>query len=154
MYHLLLFLHMLSAAILLGTILGVAFFMIRATATRSSTRVAHIAGSVLSVDIYLTFPALVVLPVTGVLLSRVAGFAMTDGWLMLSSVLFAVVVAFWIPLTLFLLRMRELAEDTRDARKPISAGFLKFYRLWWLFGVPAFFFTLLIMWLMILKPEF
>ena len=152
MYNVLMFLHFLSSAIFLGTGFGIAFFLARATATRSSTRAAHIAGSVLSMELFLTMPSIVILAITGFILAGLGGYSFVDGWLLLSLVVFVMVVVLWVPVVLAQVQMRNLAEDTRDARKPLSKDYLKYHRISLLCGVPAFLGVLLIMWVMILKP--
>jgi uncharacterized membrane protein len=50
-------------------------------------------------------------------------------------------------------RMRNLARTSAASGAPLPAEYHRLFRLWFLFGFPAFGAVLLIFWLMIAKPE-
>jgi uncharacterized membrane protein len=49
-------------------------------------------------------------------------------------------------------RMRDLARAAVAANAPLPAGYHRLYRLWLLFGIPAFTSVVAIVWLMVAKP--
>ena len=68
-YFLLKFLHVIGASVLLGTGAGIAFFMLLAHLRGNSTGVAEVARIVVIADFVFTATAVVVQPITGVLLA-------------------------------------------------------------------------------------
>ena len=65
--------HILSATLLFGTGLGTAFFMWRAHLSGDSRAIAVTAGNVVLADFLFTTPAVIVQPVTGILLALEIG---------------------------------------------------------------------------------
>ena len=59
--------------------------------------IAHTAGVVVIADTVFTATAVVVQPITGVLLAQSVGWALTEGWIVLSVILYLVIGAFWLP---------------------------------------------------------
>lgn len=53
--------------------------------------------------------AVVVQPITGLLLARQTGLPLTEGWLIASLALYVVAGLFWVPVIFFQIRMRNLA---------------------------------------------
>jgi uncharacterized membrane protein len=70
------YLHVIGAAVLLGTGAGIAFFMLMAHLTGSAVIVAGVARIVVVADFLFTATAVIAQPVTGVLLARTAGYSL------------------------------------------------------------------------------
>lgn len=148
----LLFVHVIGAAVLLGTGAGIAFFMVIAHRSRDPALIAHVAGIVVLADWVFIATAAALQPVTGILLARATGWPLTEGWVALSLGLYAMVGAFWLPVVWMQARMRRLAEAARDAGTPLPRAYHRLYSLWFAFGFPAFAGVLAILWLMLTKP--
>src|SRR5581483_12161144 len=84
LYFLLKFLHVIGAAVLLGTGAGIAFFMLAAHRTGEPSTVAAVARIVVIADFLFTATAVVAQPVTGLLLAWNVGYSLLDGWIALS----------------------------------------------------------------------
>jgi uncharacterized membrane protein len=95
----------------------------------------------------------VVQPITGVLLTWEVGYALGDGWIVLSVLLYAVTGAFWLPVVWMQMRMRDLAAAAARDGQPLPADYHRLFRLWFAFGFPAFAAVLAIFWLMIARPQ-
>jgi uncharacterized membrane protein len=149
---LLLWLHVIGATVLLGTGIGIAFFMVMAHRTRDPALIAHVAGTVVVADFVFTATAVVLQPVTGAALAVLIGWTLADRWLLLSLVLYAVTGLFWLPVVVMQIRMRDLAREAAKAGLPLPATYNKLFRVWFAFGFPAFAAVLAIVWLMIAKP--
>ena len=80
-YFILKFLHVIGAAVLLGTGAGIAFFMLMAHRTGDAATVAATARIVVIADYLFTATAVVAQPITGVLLAREVGYPLTEGWI-------------------------------------------------------------------------
>jgi uncharacterized membrane protein len=153
-FQLLQFLHVIGAAVLLGTGAGIAFFMLRAHFTGDAAVVAGVARIVVTADFVFTATAVVAQPVTGYLLARFLGYPVLDGWIALSLVLYGVTGAFWIPVVFMQIRMRDLAEAARRSGTALPAEYHRLFWRWFAFGFPAFAAVLGILWLMTSRPVF
>ena len=152
-YFILKFLHVIGAAVLLGTGAGIAFFMLMAHRTGNAATVAATARIVVVADYLFTATAVVAQPVTGLLLVRAVGYDLAEGWIIASIALYLFTGAFWLPVVWMQSRMRDLASAAAGAGEPLPAAYHRLYRLWFAFGFPAFFAVLGIFWLMIVRPE-
>jgi uncharacterized membrane protein len=103
------YLHVIGAAVLLGTGAGIAFFMLLAHRTGDAKVIAGVARIVVIADFLFTATAVVAQPITGVALAWVVGYSLWDGWIVLSIALYLVTGAFWLPVVWMQMRMRELA---------------------------------------------
>ena len=153
-YVLLKYLHVIGAAVLLGTGAGIAFFMLMAHRTGDAATIAATARTVVLADFLFTATAVVAQPVTGLLLAREIGYPLGEGWIVASIALYFVTGAFWLPVVWMQARMRDLAAQAAAAGGPLPERYHRLYRLWFAFGFPAFFAVLAIFWLMIARPEF
>jgi uncharacterized membrane protein len=151
-YDLIKFLHVIGATVILGTGAGIAFFMLAAHLSRDAVFIARTATLVVLADFIFTATAIALQPVTGYLLMRETGTPVTEGWLVVSLVLYAVAGLFWLPVVWMQIRMRDIASAAASAGKPLSGEYHRLFRLWFLFGFPGFGSVLAILWLMIAKP--
>ena len=152
-YYILKFLHVIGAAVLLGTGAGIAFFMLLAHKSGDVRVIAGVARIVVIADYLFTATAVVAQPVTGLLLARTAGYSLTEGWIALSIALYLVTGAFWLPVVWMQSRMRSLARDAAAAGTALPPLYHRLFRWWFAFGFPAFTAVLAIFWLMIARPE-
>jgi uncharacterized membrane protein len=151
-YFILKYLHLIGAAVLLGTGAGIAFFMLMAHFTGKPVVVAGVARIVVIADFLFTATAVVMQPVTGVALAWEAGHSLTDGWIVLSIILYLVTGAFWLPVVWMQMRMRDLAQEAAANGAPLPERYHRLFWLWFAFGFPAFAAVLAIFWLMMTRP--
>lgn len=146
--------HILSGAVLFGTGAGIAFFMLRAHATRDPATVAAVARIVVLADYVFTATAVVVQPITGLLLIHVQGYSLTEPWLVAAYGLYLLTGVCWLPVVWLQLRMKRLAVTAAAHGQPLPPQYDQCFRLWFILGWPAFAAVLGIYWLMIAKPVF
>ena len=151
-YLLLKFLHVIGAAVLLGTGAGIAFFMLMAHRTGNVAVIAGTARIVVIADSVFTASAVVLQPMTGALLALEAGYPIFEGWIFWSLLLYLVTGGFWLPVVWMQMRMRDLADEAVAAGTALPQEYYKLFRQWFTFGFPAFGAVLAIVWLMIAKP--
>jgi uncharacterized membrane protein len=151
-YLVLKYAHVVGAAVILGTGAGIAFFMLMAHRTGDAGFVARTAGIVVTADLVFTATAVVVQPMTGLLLAREAGFALSQAWLAASLALFVVAGLFWLPVVWIQTRLRDLARAAHAAGAPLPPDYQRLFRIWFAFGFPGFGAVMAIIWLMIAKP--
>ncbi|TIM16306.1 MAG: DUF2269 family protein [Mesorhizobium sp.] len=141
-YFILKFLHVVGAAVLLGTGAGIAFFMLLAHRTANSATIAAVARV-----------AVIAQPVTGAFLAWHSGYSLTEGWIVLSILLYLITGLFWLPVVWMQIEMRNLAMQAAAAKQPPPQRYNTLFRLWFAFGFPAFAAVLAIFWLMISRPS-
>jgi uncharacterized membrane protein len=146
-------LHIVGATVLLGTGAGIAFFMAMAHRTADPRLIAHTAGVVVVADAAFTATAVMLQPITGAALARIAGYPLFSGWVGASLALYVSVGVFWLPVVWMQLRMRDLARQAAAEGTGLPASYRRLWRLWLACGVPAFGGVLAIIWLMTAKPE-
>jgi len=147
--------HILSATVLFGTGLGIAFFCW--FGCRSALRRGEIAvlRSVLRLtviaDAWLTAPAVVFQAVSGWVLMRVLGWPLTSPWALAAIALFMLVGACWLPVVAIQVRLwREArAAASIDA---LPDSFHRRFKIWFALGVPAFAGIVVLFYLMAAKP--
>ena len=147
-------LHIVGATVLLGTGAGIAYFVVQANRSGNTVIVAHTASAVVVADYVFTASAVVLQPVTGVLLALQIGWPLTQGWIVLTIALYAFTGLCWLPVVWIQRRMRDLARQAVERSEPLPHQYHVLYRSWFLLGFPAFFSVLCIVWLMVARPAF
>jgi uncharacterized membrane protein len=146
------FVHILGAAVLFGTGLGIAFFMWMAHRTRDSGVVAATARIVVIADTVFTATAVIVQPVTGYGLMLALGLPVAEPWIVASLALYVLVGLCWLPVVWIQLRMRSLAAAAARYELPLPPRYHRLFRVWFWLGWPAFIGVIAIFALMIWKP--
>ncbi|MCH9806356.1 MAG: DUF2269 domain-containing protein [Alphaproteobacteria bacterium] len=151
--ELLRWLHIIGASVLLGTGAGIAFFMLMAHRTNDARIIAHTASTVVIADWVFTSSAVFLQPITGALLATAVGWDWSEGWIVLSLILYVVTGAFWIPVVVIQQKLRDLAVTAMQSGEPLPARYYSLFRIWFVCGFPAFAAVLTILWLMIARPQ-
>ena len=153
LYLALKYLHIIGAAVLLGTGSGIAFFMLAAHLEGKPTVIAGVARIVVIADFIFTATAVVAQPITGSLLALQAGYSLYEGWIIWSIVLYLFTGAFWLPVVWMQIRLRDLATKAAASGTPLADEYHRIFWHWCAFGVPAFVAVAIIFWLMIARPQ-
>ena len=150
-YLLVKWLHVLSAAVLLGTGLGIAFFKWQADKQDVHAQAAVMRTVVLA-DWLFTAPAVVMQLVTGMALALMAGYPLQRGWVLWALLLYGLAGACWLPVLWLQWRMRDLAVAAAESGSELPLRYARYRRLWIFLGVPAFSAVIAIYYLMVFKP--
>ena len=129
--------HLISAAVLLGTGAGIAFFMQRALLRALSGDLAgarQIAADVVLADWLFTTTAIIVQPVTGVALMWILGMSWHSLWFLSVAGLYLAIGACWLPVVYVQLAIRRELDQSAPDMTRID----RLYRIWFWLGVPAF----------------
>ncbi|RZJ85475.1 MAG: DUF2269 domain-containing protein, partial [Brevundimonas sp.] len=97
LYVLLKIVHILSGAVLFGTGAGIAFFMLRAHATKDAKTVAEVGRIVVLADFVFTATAVVIQPISGLALIHLQGWSLTSSWLLAAYGLYVLIGVCWLP---------------------------------------------------------
>ena len=153
LYFALKYLHIMGAAVLIGTGAGIAFFMLAAHLDGKPVVIAGVARIVVIADFVFTATAVVVQPITGVLLALQAGFPLSEGWIVWSIALYILIGALWLPVVWMQMRLRDLAAEAAANGTQLPDRYHRIFWNWCAFGVPAFAAIAIILWLMVAKPQ-
>jgi uncharacterized membrane protein len=153
LYFVLKYLHIISAAVLLGTGAGIAFFMLAAHLGKNPVVIAGVARIVVIADFIFTATAIIAQPITGTLLALNVGYSLWEGWIVWSIVLYLITGALWLPVVRMQMRLRDLASKAATEGTVLPRQYHRSFWLWFAFGVPAFVSVAIIFWLMIAKPQ-
>ena len=144
--------HVLSSTLLLGTGLGIAFFMWVAHLRGDVRVIAATARTVVIADACFTAPAVVVQLASGLWLTRIMGIPLTHYWIKLALILFVVVGCCWLPVLWLQIKARDLAVDAVQRGGALPPAYYRAMRWWFWLGWPAFISVVVIFWLMVMKP--
>jgi uncharacterized membrane protein len=154
LYFIVKYLHVLGAIVILGTGTGIAFFMLMAHRSGDPAFIARTATTVVIADMLFTLTAVVLQPVSGGLLMMLSATTLSERWLVTSLGLYAVAGLFWVPVIFMQIEMRNLAQTAASQHQPLPPRYFVLFRRWFLFGIPGFGSVMIILWLMIAKPQF
>lgn len=146
-------LHVLSAAVLFGTGMGIAFFQFATWGSRDVAMFASVARLTVIADWLFTATAVVAQPITGIMLIQMADYAWDLPWLLWSYALYLVAGLFWLPVVWMQMRIAKLAAQARDEGRPLPLEVHRLMRIWFWCGWPAFAAVVGAYWLMIAKPS-
>ena len=144
--------HILSSTLLMGTGLGIAFFMWMAHRRGDVRVIAATTRTVVIADACFTAPAVVAQLVTGIWLTRILGMPLDHFWVKLALMLFVLVGLCWLPVLWLQIRARDLATQALGQNQPLPAAYHRIMRWWFWLGWPAFISVIAIFWLMVMKP--
>jgi uncharacterized membrane protein len=148
------YLHVLGAIVVLGTGLGIAYFMLMAHRSGDAAFVARTAEVAVIADWIFTATAVAAQPLTGFELMRMTGISPMRGWIAVSLVLYGVAGAAWVPVVGIQIGLRDLAREAVRSGVPLPERYRELFRTWMLLGIPGFASVLAIVWLMVAKPTF
>lgn len=146
-------LHILSSTFLFGTGIGSAFYLLFATISRDVRAIAVVTRIVVLADWLFTSTTVIIQPLTGYILIRLAGFPMNSRWIVWSVILYVIAVACWLPVLWLQMRMKQLSRSAADSNAPLPEAYWRYFKYWVLLGIPAFFAFVAIFYLMVAKPS-
>ena len=145
-------LHILSATVLFGTGLGIAYFKWTTDRSGDVRAIRVVNERVVIADWLFTTPAIIVQPITGIALAMEAGYPLFHGWLGISLLLYLAAGTCWIPVVWLQYRMRALARESDAAGVALDRRYRNCARLWFWLGVPAFLALIVVLYLMVARP--
>jgi uncharacterized membrane protein len=144
--------HLLSATVLFGTGLGIAFFFLMGMRSGDPAGSYFAARTTMIADMIFTLTAGIVQPLTGFGLIHMAGLDPMAPWLMGTYGLYAVALACWLPVVWLQLQMRDLLGAKVRGEAIDEVRLKRYFRIWFALGWPAFIGLVGVFWLMIAKP--
>jgi uncharacterized membrane protein len=145
--------HIISATILFGTGLGIAFFMFRSRFTGDLREKFFALRTTVLADYLFTAPAAIIQPSTGVWLIWGGGFDGTELWLSLTYILYGLAALCWLPVVWIQIRLKQIVATCLSSGEPLPQHYHRLFGIWFLLGWPAFIGLVVIFCLMVVKPS-
>jgi uncharacterized membrane protein len=145
-------LHILSATVLFGTGLGIAFFFWSARQSDDHARL-FAARTTVRADFLFTLPAVILQPFTGAWLVADGGIDLRASWIVISLGLYILAGLCWVPVVWFQIKMKRMLESKIAGGPFDGRAYERLRRMWFLLGWPAFLGVIAILWLMVAKPD-
>jgi uncharacterized membrane protein len=131
------FIHVLTAAAMFGTWLGIAGFMLLAYRSGNPSVVALVAQFAVRIELFVVAAALTLQPVAGFPLAWAIGLSpLNEFWIDVALVLYAAVVVAWLVSLRIEIRLRNMARQAALGRGTIADDYPRLLRIW--FALAAF----------------
>ena len=151
-YLLLKWIHILSSVAMVGVGFGSAFYLFFVNRTRNVAAIAEVSRLVVRADYWFTTPAMIIQPATGLWMVSIAGYSLTDAWLLGTFAMFILAGASWLPVVWIQIKMAKMAEVAANNKIDLPLQYWRFARLWTTLGLIAFPAMITIYGLMVFKP--
>lgn len=152
MYQIVKTLHILGAAVLFGTGIGIAFFMYASHFAKNLHEKYFAARMTVLADFIFTTPAVILQPLSGLWLVFSGGYGAHDLWLSVSYGLYALAGLCWLPVVWIQWQLRGMLKTAIDMQSDLPARYHRLFRIWFVLGWPAFIALVVIFALMVAKP--
>jgi len=131
------FVHLLAAAAMFGTWLGIAGFMLLAYRSGNPSVVALVAQFVVRIELFVVAAAIALQPISGFPLAWAIGLTpLNEFWIDVSLVLYIAVVAVWLVSLRIEIRLRNMARQAALGRGTLADNYPRLFRIW--FALAAF----------------
>lgn len=151
-YLILKWVHIMSSVLLVGTGFGSAFYLYFIHRTDNPHAIAEVIRLVVRADFWFTTPAVIMQPLTGFAMLSMAGYSITQTWLLWTFALYVVAGACWLPVVWLQMQMSRIATTSVQNNVQLPALYWQYARYWEWLGYPAFVAMLVIYGLMVFKP--
>lgn len=148
-YQTLKLIHIISATIMFGTGLGSAFYLFYTYKFSKFSTVKEILNIVIIADYIFTTPSVILQLATGLWLSHYMKLISTN-WFLIALLFSLLVYALWIRAVFLQLKMKKTLENAKE----YNVQFHQQMKGWFFLGIPAFFGSLFLFYLMVFKPFF
>lgn len=145
-------LHIISSTIVFGTGAGIAFFMLRSRFSDSIQEQLFAAKNTVLADYLFTFPAVIVQPLSGIVLIHMAGFDWSALWLVATYVIYIVAGLCWLPVVWIQIQLKNMCIEASENGTELPERYSNLFKIWMLLGWPAFLGLIAVFYLMVAKP--
>lgn len=152
LYLLVKWLHVVSSTVLFGFGAGTAWYLWNAHLSGDAALIAKVGRMVVRADWIFTGTSGVLQPATGLLLVHLAGYSLTEPWLVLTYALYVLAFSCWVPVVWLQIKVQRLAQYAADTATPLGADYRRTMWMWFALGWPAFLGLIGVFWLMVAKP--
>jgi uncharacterized membrane protein len=148
------FVHLLAAAAMFGTWLGIAGFMLLAYRSGNPSVVALVAQFVVRMELFVVAAAIALQPVSGLPLAWAIGLTpLNELWIDVSLVLYVAVVAAWLLSLRLEIRLRNMARQAALGRGTLADDYPRLFRIWFALAAVILAAMVAIILLMVWQPR-
>ncbi len=147
------FVHMVAMAVMFGTWLTVALFMLFAYRSRNTPVAAVTAMFAVRAEFMLMIPAILLQPLAGFPLAVAIGERFDEYWFEVSVAIYVAVVVAWLANLIIELRIRKVTQEAAVNVQPLPASYRHMFWLWSVFTLAGLSGMVAIMALMIWQPH-
>jgi uncharacterized membrane protein len=148
------FVHLLAAAVMFGTWLCLALFMLLAHRSGNTSVVALTAQFVVTVEKAVMIPAIVLQPLSGFPLATAIGLQpLGEFWVLVSLVFYAAIVVCWVAAMRLEIRIRGVAREAALDSQPLRLPYRRLFRTWCALAAPVLIGMTCVFALMIWQPR-
>lgn len=143
--------HVISSAILFGTGIGTALYMFCVNQQKNIELIARATKQVVFVDWVFTGSSAVIQFITGFMLIGLKNYSPFTLWIMISVIGYVIAALCWFPVVYLQIRCRDLAFEALKNNTPLTREYYRYYKIWWILGIPAFLSLLMVFYFMVNK---
>jgi uncharacterized membrane protein len=148
------FVHVLAAAVMFGTWLCLACFMLLAHRSGNTSVVALTLQFVVRIEFVVMAAAFALQPISGFPLALAIGVSpLGEFWVLLSIALYVIVLACWIAAVRIEMRIRGLTREAALNAVPLAASYRRLFRIWCALACPILAGMIAVYALMIWQPR-
>ena len=148
------FIHVLFAAAMFGTWIGIAGFMLLAYRSGNPSVVALVAQFAVRIELFVVAAALALQPISGFPLAWVIGLTpLNEFWIDVSLLLYVVVVAAWLVSLRIEIRLRNMAREAALGRGTLAADYPRLFRIWFALAAIILAAMVVLILLMVWQPR-
>jgi uncharacterized membrane protein len=148
------FIHLLAAAAMFGTWLGIAGFMLLAYRSGNPSVVALVAQFVVRLELFVVAAALALQPISGFPLAWAIGLTpLNEFWIDASLVLYVAVVVAWLVSLRIEIRLRNMARQAALGRGTLADGYPRLFRIWFALAAVILAAMVVLILLMVWQPR-
>jgi uncharacterized membrane protein len=148
------FIHVLAAAAMFGTWLGIAGFMLLAYRSGNPSVVALVAQFAVRLELFVVAPALALQPISGFPLAWAIGLTpLNEYWIDVALILYVAVVAAWLVSLRIEIGLRNMARQAALGRGTLADNYPRLFRIWLALATIILAATIAIILLMVWQPR-
>jgi uncharacterized membrane protein len=148
------FIHLLAAAAMFGTWLGISGFMLLAYRSGNPSVVALIAQFVVRLELFVVAAALALQPISGFPLAWAIGLTpLNEFWIDASLVLYVAVVVAWLVSLRIEIRLRNMARQAALGRGTLADDYPRLFRIWFALAAVILAAMVVLILLMVWQPR-
>ena len=150
-YFVLKYLHIISAMLMVGTGFGSALYVF------FSNRFGNLASQyftnrmVVFCDWTITTPAVIIQPITGLMLGERMGMSLTSDWFINVYILYFTIGIAWLPVVWLQIQMKKMTDRAYLNNEPLDLRYKRYQYYWEGLGYIGFTGSVLIFYIMVTK---
>jgi uncharacterized membrane protein len=150
-YEVVKFIHLIGMVLLLGAGGGSAYYKYMTDRYGSLDSIVLMNKHVVLADWLFTTPAVIIQPISGMILASILQIPLSQSWLKLSILLYLFSVGLWLVAVYLQIKMKKLALEAQKSGNKLSVQYTTYAKIWFMIGFPSFLSMMAIVVLMVFK---